>query len=200
MDWWHALLAWFAANKDALVAIAALLSPLIAVTGTVIASIVSYRAVVTGPRLQREISREQFGLTSRQLDLQERTAVANLLGAADQKWIEDFREVLAELHGLITEAGSIQRAQKVLQDPAYKDERENELLGLIPRLVAKISLMVGPPGELLQLINDWFSTAGNEGGESGSKAFACASWIIAQKQAGIAARITAIERSTQSQS
>ena len=137
MDWWHALLAWFAANKDALVAIAALLSPLIAVTGTVIASIVSYRAVVTGPRLQREISREQFGLTSRQLDLQERTAVANLLGAADQKWIEDFREVLAELHGLITEAGSIQRAQKVLQDPAYKDERENELLGLIPRLVAK---------------------------------------------------------------
>ena len=52
------MLAWFATNKDALIAVAALVSPIVAVIGGLIAAAVSYRAVVTGPHIQREISRD----------------------------------------------------------------------------------------------------------------------------------------------
>ena len=38
-----------------------------------IAAFVSYRAVVTGPRIQREIAQRQFDLNNRQIKLQEET-------------------------------------------------------------------------------------------------------------------------------
>ena len=98
------MLDWFAANKDALIAVAALVSPVVAVVGGLISALVSYRAVVTGPRIQREIAREQFNLTTRQLELQERSIAlagaqvsANIVGASDQKWVEAIREVVAEI-------------------------------------------------------------------------------------------------------
>src|SRR5690348_2177972 len=113
-EWFFGLLDWSAIHKDGLVAIAALVSPVVAVIGTVLAAFVSYRAVTTGPRIQREIASEQFALTSRQVAVQEPTVAlteaqmsANLLGAADQKWIEDVREIIVELHGILLERVTI---------------------------------------------------------------------------------------------
>jgi hypothetical protein len=83
------MLAWFATNKDALIAVAALVSPIVAVIGGLIAAAVSYRAVVTGPHIQREISRDTLRTTQAQI-------TANLYGAADHQWISDFRDVVAE--------------------------------------------------------------------------------------------------------
>ena len=93
---------WLKDNKDGVLALAALISPATAM----IAAFVSYRAVVTGPRIQREIAQRQFDLNNRQIKLQEETLAlatrqlrANLLGSSDQKWIEAFRDTLAELMG-----------------------------------------------------------------------------------------------------
>jgi hypothetical protein len=83
------MLAWFATNKDALIAIAALVSPVVAVIIGLVSAIVSYRAVVTGPRIQREISKETLRTAQARI-------TANLYGAADHKWISDFRDVVAE--------------------------------------------------------------------------------------------------------
>jgi hypothetical protein len=77
------MLKWLSINKDAMIALAALVSPLIAILGGLVSSVVSYRAVVTGPRIQREIADRQFRLTSSQM-------TASLFGAADHKWIDDF--------------------------------------------------------------------------------------------------------------
>src|SRR5262249_20693845 len=138
-----------------LVAVAALVSPVIAVIGTVVAAFVSYRAVTTGPRIQREIAREQFALTSRQLALQERTAVANLLGAADQRWIEDFRETVAELVGLVIQLMAILLTQKH-DVPHFEVEKVREHGARLDPLIAKIGLMVGAEGqELVSLIEAW---------------------------------------------
>jgi hypothetical protein len=97
------MLVWFKDNKDALIAIAALVSPVVAVIGTVIASIVSYRAVVTGPRIQREIARETFRMTRAQI-------TAGLYGTSDHQWIVDFRQGIAEAFALGTKRFHIKRA------------------------------------------------------------------------------------------
>jgi hypothetical protein len=201
------LLQWFAANKDALVAIAALVSPVVAVIGTVVAAIVSYRAVTTGPRIQREIAsdqftlqerttREQFALTSRQLDLQERIEAAKLLGAADQKWIDDLRGTIADLGGLITERGMIFHGQKVSGNPSFQLDRSVELTHRINPLQIKVSLLVGPgEWELNKAIGEWMAATEYPSQiELGVQVFNLATRIMEQKQADIAARIAAVRR------
>ncbi len=68
-DWRNAavlgcMLKWLSINKDAMIALVVLVSPLIAILGGLVSSVVSYRAVVTDPRIQREIADRQFRLTS----------------------------------------------------------------------------------------------------------------------------------------
>jgi hypothetical protein len=94
------MLKWLSINKVAMIALAALVSPLIAILGGLVSSVVSYRAVVTGPRIQREIADRQIRLTSSQM-------TASLFGAAVHKWIDDFRETFSLLLSLINERGSI---------------------------------------------------------------------------------------------
>lgn len=144
------VLDWCAAHRDALIAVAALVSPLVAVGGTLISAVVSYRAVVTGPRIQREIAQQQFRLTNRQLDLQERTIAlteaqisANLVGIADQKWIEGFRDAIAQLDALINECGILLRVQHSGKASLPQQERLLELGNLAQALISKIVLMVG---------------------------------------------------------
>jgi hypothetical protein len=86
------------------IALAALISPATAL----VAAFVSYRAVITGPRIQREIAERQSALNNRQIELQQGSLAlatsqlrANLLGSYDQKWIEGFRDTLAEFMGRI---------------------------------------------------------------------------------------------------
>jgi hypothetical protein len=87
------MLDWFRDNKDAVIAIAALSSPLVAMVGTIIAAVVSFKAVTTGPRVQRDISRDTLRMTQAQI-------TAGLYGAADHQWIVDFRAAIAEVVAL----------------------------------------------------------------------------------------------------
>jgi hypothetical protein len=104
------VLPWVANNKDALLALAAFLAPVT----SIIVGLVSYRAVVTRPRVQLRIAQEQHKLTERQLALQEKQFEATLhqvhftvFGASQQKWIDDFRDMLSQLFGLSGRASVI---------------------------------------------------------------------------------------------
>jgi hypothetical protein len=90
---------WLASHKDGVISLAALISPLMAL----VAAMVSFRAVVTGPKIQLQIAQQQFNLNERQLtiqskavELQGKQISANLMGAYDQKWISEFRDTMAE--------------------------------------------------------------------------------------------------------
>ncbi len=191
------MLEWFKTNQTAVLAIAALLSPVIAVAGTVVAAFVSYRAVVTGPGTQLKIARKQFELTKEQLALQERTAAANLLGAVDQKWIEDFRGAFVELYGSWHEL-----SRRVKETLAKREDLEQfgyELRDFTA--IGKILLLVGDnpaDAHLIKLLETWHAAIGSpDEMKFSDEAAAQALRIIEQRQAGIAARIAAVERSAQ---
>ena len=137
---------WLKDNKDGVLALAALISPATAM----IAAFVSYRAVVTGPRIQREIAQRQFDLNNRQIKLQEETLAlatrqlrANLLGSSDQKWIETFRDTLAELMGLVREKLPIMEARKQNPEVGFMSDRLLELMARAGLLINKIRLLLG---------------------------------------------------------
>lgn len=183
------MLEWLRVNKDALVAIAALLSPLIAVAGTLMAAVVSYRAVTTGPIVQREIAHIQ-------LDLQERTARATLLGAADQKWIEDFRGTLAELLALYSEVKSIELTEHTPADLLKKKTEGTSRLNLLRMKLPLIIEFRDPAVGKFATAIDSLSAAGSEEEFRPliQEVATIAIQIIARKQEHIAARIRAVER------
>jgi hypothetical protein len=76
--------------------LAAFLAPVTAI----IAAAVSYRAVVTGPRVQMRIAQQQNELAEKQFALTEQQALFASIGASEQKWISDFQEMLAHLFAL----------------------------------------------------------------------------------------------------
>ena len=184
---WAAWVAWFKDNKDVLVAMGGLITPAVAF----VAALVSYRAVVTGPRIQLEIA-------SRQLALQEKIASANLLGAVDQKWIEDFRETFIELHGSWQQLATIKEVQQEPRNAGFQVEKTVELQRRNFGLMCKILLLVedGQAGaHLMKLLNTYHADLGTPGDiKASAEASAQALRIIQQKQEGIAARIAAVEQ------
>lgn len=133
------MLDWFRANKDILPVLAAVISSLVAVV-----------AVFVGPIVQLIIAHRQFTLTSRQLKLQQKSIAltsaqisANLLGVADQKWIEGFREAVAELDALVNEQGILLKVERAGDASQTQKERLLELRNLAHALISKIALMVG---------------------------------------------------------
>jgi hypothetical protein len=131
------MLEWFAANKDALIAVAALVSPVVAVIGGLISAAVSYRAVVTGPRIQQDISKETLRTAQAQI-------TANLYGAADHKWISDFSDVVAEAVAQGSTRFSIARIQDVAPEkvePFDVNQRLN-ISQQLEVLSTKVRLMV----------------------------------------------------------
>jgi hypothetical protein len=112
------VLKWLTANKDALVALAALSSPIIVFVGTIIGTFVSYKAAIAGPRMQRMIAEDAAKNTGRQIDIQAQTlrltaaqASASMLASAEQKWLEEFRNVMAELISLTNDSAAMDTAQ-----------------------------------------------------------------------------------------
>jgi hypothetical protein len=100
-------LKWAGTNKDALLALGAFLAAFLAPVTAIIAAAVSYRAVVTGPRVQMRIAQQQNELAERQQALHEKQfalteqqARIASIGASEQKWISDFQEMLAHLFEL----------------------------------------------------------------------------------------------------
>jgi hypothetical protein len=144
------MLDWFHDNKDAVLAIAALSSPLVAMVGTIIAAVVSFRAVTTGPRIQREIARDTIRMTQAQI-------TAGLYGAADHQWITDFRAAIAEALAIILQVHVL--------PPDESDKRAPDLLRQIEPSIAKVALMVGPidGDDLTHRIVDYAESKGREG-------------------------------------
>jgi hypothetical protein len=98
------MLDWFRDNKDALLAIAVLASPIVAMFGTLLAALLSFRAVTAAPRVQREIAQETAKMTQEiarnTLQMTQAQITASLFGAADHQWITDFRVAIAEVLAL----------------------------------------------------------------------------------------------------
>jgi dihydroxyacetone kinase-like predicted kinase len=110
-DW--LTLDWFRDNRDAALAIAALAGPIVAVIGTLL----SFKAVTTVPRVQREIARETAMMTQEiARDTARRTQTqitASLYAAADHQWITDFRAVMAEIMALTTEVRVVKSTRRL---------------------------------------------------------------------------------------
>jgi hypothetical protein len=135
------VLPWVAANKDALLALGACLAP---VTSIIIAA-VSYRAVVTGPRVQMRIAQQQNKLAERQHALHEKQFELTqqqlrfaIFGASEQKWISDFQEMLGNLFGIAQRSGVIhgllQNSPEAYTEMAKLVELQNEAAALISRI------------------------------------------------------------------
>jgi hypothetical protein len=98
------MIDWFSDHKDAAIAIAALASPFVVMIGTLVAAMLSFKAITTAPRIQREIAQETARMTQEiARDTARRTQAqirAGLYGAADHQWITDFRAAIAEVLAL----------------------------------------------------------------------------------------------------
>jgi len=159
------MLNWFTANKDALIAVAALVSPVVAVVIGLISAVVSYRAVVTGPRIQREISQESLKIAARQVALQEQSLSANLIGIADQKWADGFADMAAEFASLMNERASLEAVRRQHQVlTADQNRRLTEVSRQLLFLNARIGLWVSeeddPGMEFLKILGNWKSESG----------------------------------------
>jgi len=95
MAWLHEFYVSVVIHQAGLLVLAAVISPPV----STIISLVGYRGVIRGQRVQREISRDQ-------LRFQRQNAEATLYGAYNQRWVDKFTEKSAKL---ITSAAEIQR-------------------------------------------------------------------------------------------
>jgi hypothetical protein len=155
------VLPWVATNKDALLALGAFLSPVTAI----IAAAVSYRAVVTGPKVQMRIAQQQNELTEKQFALTEQQARVASIGALEQKWISDFQEMLGHLFALGFSASSIILRLKRLEP---SDQMTIQLLSDLNsthieavNLISRIEFHLGRERQLVRsgfrmIITEWF--------------------------------------------
>lgn len=191
-----AVFEWLRDNKDGALALAALISPATAL----VAAGVSYRAVITGPRIQREIAERQSALTSRQIELQERTLAlatrqlrANLLGSSAQKSIEAFRDALAEFIGVVGEKLPIMAARIEHPESGFRTDRLLELMARGELLINQIRLLLGSwdaQGAFTLELRKWLVV--NDLGESAAMAeqiVATAIAIIKEREERIASDI-----------
>jgi hypothetical protein len=170
---------WVHANLEALGTLGPYLNTLV----TILLALISYRAVVTGPRIQREISRDTIRMTRAQI-------TAGLYGTADHQWIADFRQAIAEVFAL--------SSNRFLTTRAGLAGPQHGLVGIEDRiklsrdfslLLAKIRLMVpqADGDELALLITDM--TFGDElakGGEDADRLVTKAKTLIEQREARLA--------------
>jgi hypothetical protein len=131
------VLPWVAANKDALLALGAFLAPVT----SIIAAAVSYRAVVTGPRVQMRIAQQQNELAEKQFALTEQQVRVASIGVSEQKWISDFQEMLAHLFALGFRASLI-----ILTLKKSSDQQKSAQLRLIP--LSQVHQHIGVAGQI----------------------------------------------------
>jgi hypothetical protein len=188
---------WLRDNKDGVLALAALISPATAL----VATFVSYRAVITGPRIQREIADRQSAFNNRQIELQQgslalatRQLRANLLGSYDQKWIEGFTDALAELTGLVTEMLPIMQTREQHPEADFRPDRVLEILARASLLINKIRLFLGSSDTRALAfsvdLRNWLSVHDlTESAAMGEKVFATAVALIEEREKRIASHI-----------
>jgi hypothetical protein len=136
------MLKWAGTNKDALLALGAFLAAFLAPVTAIIAAAVSYRAVVTGPRVQMRIAQQQNELAERQQALHEKQFELTkqqlrfaIFGASEQKWISDFQEMLGYLFDVAFRSSIIRGTlQKLPELNTELVELQNEAVALISRI------------------------------------------------------------------
>jgi hypothetical protein len=132
---------------------------------------VSYRAVITGPRIQLRIAEQQNKLAERQQELHEKQFALSeqqfrfaIFGAVEQKWISDFQEMMAHLFELANRASTI---HILLQDnnllASHFQEEQQKLISLrhdAGALISRIWLHLGAETqhatEFVRLLRQWF--------------------------------------------
>ena len=105
MDRLHNFYDWVIRHKEGLSILVAATSPFTSSIFALIAAGISYRATITGPRIQRQIAEKSLETSREQLRFQRQQAEATLYGAYNQRWVDKFSEKAAEL---ITSASEIQ--------------------------------------------------------------------------------------------
>jgi hypothetical protein len=115
------IISWFRDNKDAALAMGAFAGPVVAG----VAAILSFTAITTAPRVQREIARDTIRMTRAQI-------TASLYGTADHQWITVFLQTIAEMISIGAE----------YLDTSEKDPFTPDALRAIEERVAKIQLLV----------------------------------------------------------
>src|SRR3954464_8686574 len=128
---------WLTTHKDALLALGAFLAPLT----SIIAAAVSYRAVVTGPRIQLQIAKQQNDLANRQHELNERQfelsfrqARSPIVSAMEERWITEFQITLSDL---FSGAAKLQNIRQLWE--THPDIRMDEAVQLQEQLSALIA-------------------------------------------------------------
>ena len=163
------VLKWAGTNKDALLALGAFLAAFLAPVTAIIAAAVSYRAVVTGPRVQMRIAQQQNELAERQQALHEKQFALTeqqlrftIFGASQQKWISDFQEMLAHLFGLGHRAAIIHMAlQASGLDHAHHDINQTKLFAIhneLNDLISRIWLHLGSADsvtDFVEILREW---------------------------------------------
>lgn len=105
-------LQWISANKDALIAIAAIASPFVALFGNI-------RLM----EVQREIASANNDAQNRQIDIQRKTLNINLIGNHEHKWMDEFRNLLSETCSVLRErARLVDRKKSVSLDQQEQEE------------------------------------------------------------------------------
>lgn len=193
----NTVFGWLRDNKDGVLALAALISPATAL----VAAFVSYRAVITGPRIQHEIAKRQSVSNNRQIELQQESLAlatrqlrANLLGSYDQKWIEGFRDALAELTGLVGERVPIIQARKENPEVGFRSDRLLEIGDRAVLLINKIRLLLGSSdtraATFIRELRKWLFVADlTESADIGEKIFVTAVALIEEREKQIASHI-----------
>jgi hypothetical protein len=134
----QAIREWVHANLEVLGTLVPYLTTLV----TIILACISYRAVVTGPRIQREISRDTIRANQDQIRANQ-----------DHQWVADFRQAMAEAialsrHYMLTITKPLHPTPETVDDLVLI-RRELDLS------VAKIQLMVPrAPGDELENLFD----------------------------------------------
>jgi hypothetical protein len=154
------VLPWVAKNKDALLALAAFLAPVT----SIILGFVSYRAVVTGPRVQLRIAQEQNKLTERQLTLQEKQFQTTLhqlqftvFGAVEQKWIDDFRDIVSQIFAISDRATVLHFTTMESPNAVEEAVELRKLRDEAATLISKIWLHLAHENEeLTSKLRQWF--------------------------------------------
>jgi hypothetical protein len=203
------VLPWVAANKDALLAIGAALAPVT----FIIAAAVSYRAVVTGPKVQIRIAEQQNKLAERQQALNEKQFVLTeeqlrfaIIGTSEQKWISEFRDMLETLFGLADRASVLHSLIK--DTPALFLQHGDELIALRDKaatLISRIWLHIGADTDramgFVTMLRQWFFYDSNTDEQFDGpiwvqrqhNIFTAAQRIISEHQAKISFNQTAAE-------
>jgi hypothetical protein len=154
------VLQWGANNKDALLAYAAFLAPVT----SIIVGLVSYRAVVTGPRTQLQIAKEQSKLTERQLALQEKQFQTTLhqlqytvFGATEQKWIDDFRDTLGQMFAISDPTATLYLLINKFPNAAKEMGELTHFRNEARNLIFKMWLHLGDEDEqFINKLHEWF--------------------------------------------